>query len=77
MSVLQPDVLIASTEPDDILVDYMGLPLKREQVLAIMEKAKKHLKKSPRKIAEYGNEVIRTRHPYMAKQVHFEAGDFA
>lgn len=76
MSVLSPRDLIQHPEPEDMLVDYMGLPLNRGQVLAILEKAKKHLKKSPRKIAEYSNEVIRERHPHMARQIHFEAEDF-
>jgi hypothetical protein len=63
--------------PDDILTDYMGLPLSRQAARDLRDQANRYLKKSPTKIAEYANRVMAEKHPTQADKIFYTAEDFA
>lgn len=65
-----------SINPDDIVTDYGGLPLKRADVLALRDQCNRHLRMAPWKLAEFGNYVIAKQYPGMAKQITYHREDF-
>lgn len=62
--------------PEDILTDYMGLPLTKVQVRALLIKAQKHLEKDPEELAAYGNSVLKKKYPAMALKIELDAARF-
>jgi len=76
MSGLDPHYVNPEKEPENLLVDYMGLPLRRADVLLILEKAERHLNTPPRELAEYANKVIKNKHSAMLGKIEFTAEDY-
>ena len=68
--------LNATIKQDDIVTDYGGLPLTKEAVRALRDRCNRHLKMAPWRLAEFGNYVVKTRHPHMADQINYRREDF-
>lgn len=61
---------------NEILTDYMGMPLSRTEAQELRKLINKHLKKSPADLAELGNIVYKRSMPSMHRDEPLPSSDF-
>lgn len=76
MNTNNTKTLDSTINPEDIVTDYGGLPLRKDDVRALRDQCNRHLRMAPWKLAEFGNHVIAHKHPLMADQFSFRREDF-
>lgn len=62
--------------PDDLVTDYMGLPLRRVELVTLLDRIHRQMSLPAGEVAEYANRVIKDRHPSFEGQVSFTPEDF-
>lgn len=62
--------------PDDLVTDYMGLPLRRKELVALQDRINHQMALPAAEVAEYANATIKDRHPQFVGQVVFVPEDF-
>lgn len=61
---------------NQVLTDSMGYPLSRADALAIRDRARRHLRKSPADLAALAREIMEEKSPGMVAQTNLEPERF-